>query len=875
MGVVGEYLLDLLAKQVDAKGVVVWFDPERHYTALAATLAIPDIRVTRYDDSFFALRHEVDSLLDGEEPPRLLVYVPLAEEATRDALIELTAMGTAVKPGQQPWQRNTKLAVVTRSALKETLSAEQLNTLEKQIEAGQLTSLAEVEIAVERIRRQVDPGVIVLIFGTSSAEEVALTFLGDSGRDEQVTAKGALRDLAALAGQTFGCDLAAAAPSQLRADLARHVLCTDLIATLHSPIPPQLATIRIATETAPRDACVRLARRWRQDRDLADAYAEHAQRVERELGLANVPLTLDQIRNCDTFATIEKAAETAVEEAWVDAPSPALLDVSDARRRGFWVTRMPQVQTRWALCTCAGKLLLRAAAIESALKAPGQSAAALAERYTTGDDPWCELDTFHRELEQRSRRFDFTAEHRSLDRLLAHARRRYMDMGDSLAEGFTHALVAGNFHLPKMPRQRAIYPRYVAPALKEGKTAYILADALRYEMARELVRGLGDDYDATLDAAIASVPTITEIGMASLLPAVADDAEIVPTNAGKIGLRIGGTVLRDRESRLAWLTAHATLAASGEVARVVATTFDGLMSLKPALKAKIAAADLVVVMSQEIDSAGEQDNISFTHAVMDELLAYLTRGIRRLAELGCQRIILAADHGYLFGDELDDAMKIDPPGGQELDLHRRVWVGRGGDANPAYLRARLGDFGLSAADLEIATPWGFGAFKTSGGARAYFHGGLSLPELIVPVVVLVARAGGDASAHGGGSGEIAWELALNSKRITTRFCSVQVGGHGSLFEAAIPRVRVEVRAGEKVISAPVAASYGLSDITGELQLAYDERQHDAHILAPASVTLMITPGDVPAQVVSLHLEDALTGRELRRLDGIELAISIG
>ena len=36
-------------------------------------------------------------LLEGEEPPRLVVYVPLAEDETEDALIELTAAGVSAE----------------------------------------------------------------------------------------------------------------------------------------------------------------------------------------------------------------------------------------------------------------------------------------------------------------------------------------------------------------------------------------------------------------------------------------------------------------------------------------------------------------------------------------------------------------------------------------------------------------------------------------------------------------------------------------------------------------------------------------------------------------------------------------------------------
>lgn len=870
MGIVSHYMRDLLKKQVDDKRLIVWFDPDGHYRAFAEALTLSDTTIARYDGSFFALRRQISPLLDGEEPPGLLVYVPLAEENTQDALVELTAAGAVLKSGQQPWQRNTRLSVVTRAALKDTFAADQIKVLERQIEAGQLATIEEVDDSIERIRRQVNPGVVTLIFGVGEPEEVALSFLSDERYDAQILAKDAQGDLAALLGEQYGAELSGASLNDLRLQFARHALCTDLLATLSAPIPTQLASVRIASEPDAREACVRLARRWRHDRELGDAYTRYADQIERELGLASIPFTLEHIQGCDTFAAIEGAIEDGAERAWIAQPSADLLALGDARLRSFWVQRQPEMQARWALISSAGRLLLRSAEIEPALKQQGLTAASLVTSYTEGDAPWCELDTRHRELEQRSRRFDFAAEHDTLNQLLALARRRFMDIGDQLAVRFTRALVADDFRLAGFTRQREVFQRVVVPALKQGKTAYMLVDALRYEMARELTESLRETFVVQLDAAIGSAPTITEIGMASLLPDVSGHADVIAAGPGKLALRIGETALRDRASRLAWLRAHVPAAAKGSVAQVADTTLDDLLSPKAALKAEIIGADLVVVTSQEIDAIAEMDNISLARALMEELLEHLARGIRRLVELGCQQIILAADHGYLFGEELDSAMKIDPPGGQTLDLHRRVWVGRGGASNPAYLRAPLSAFDLSDTDLEIAAPWGFGAFKTQGGARAYFHGGLALPELVIPTATLTPLA---ARAPASVAGEIEWSLTLGSRRITTRACSLTIGGHrSSLFSVEAPPVRVEIRSGKEVVSTPRFATYGLNTVTQEIQLQFSE--HDETELESSTVMIEIEPERVHGDTVAIYLLDARTGRVLKQLDAVEAHIAI-
>jgi hypothetical protein len=114
MGVVTQYLTSLIAKQVEDRSLVVWYDPEQAYCDAAATLEIPGAKVVCYDGSYIELRHDIDQLLKSQQPPRLVVYVPHAQADTHHALIELEAAGVVMQPGQQPPPRNTRLAIVAR-----------------------------------------------------------------------------------------------------------------------------------------------------------------------------------------------------------------------------------------------------------------------------------------------------------------------------------------------------------------------------------------------------------------------------------------------------------------------------------------------------------------------------------------------------------------------------------------------------------------------------------------------------------------------------------------------------------------------------------------------------------------------------------------
>jgi hypothetical protein len=253
---------------------------------------------------------------------------------------------------------------------------------------------------------------------------------------------------------------------------------------------------------------------------------------------------------------------------------------------------------------------------------------------------------------------------------------------------------------------------------------------------------------------------------------------------------------------------------------------------------------------------------------IDGVLSHLRRGVRVLADHGIQTIVLVADHGHLFADEIGEDMKIEAPGGKVEDLHRRVWVGVGGNSEPSYLRTSLASLGVDS-EFDIATPWTFAVFKTKGGGRAYFHGGLSPQELIIPVVVMHSAVKPSAPSTG-----IQWTLTPGTAKLTTKFFSVQITGsesRSSLFELEPPKVRIELRANKKCVSHPVSASYGFEDATGEVTLKI--AQNDNKRIEPNTVTMMLSE-EISQKTVGVYLLDATTGAELAVPLTVDVAISM-
>lgn len=844
MAIITTALTTLLAEQLDRHHVVVWFDPEHAYGAVARSLSLPQTTVAVYDPAqgFLALRRSLEEIWKASEPPRLLIYVPLASKETHNALAEYVVAGARLEPGE-PGRYNTRLAIVARHALENILPATTLEKMIAEVEAGKL-SLAEIE-SLAQSGQQSLLGTISLIFNSATnAEEIILQFLTDPKVDGDLAAKSAGAALTRLIHETLDMELGAGDDlPALRFALSRQLLTLELIHSLPEPLPAALKTIPLPHSAAARKTAVEIVHTWRKRRDLAEAYGTVAQKIEAELGLGSLAWEIASLQTSETFHRTEAALQTLIEEALIVKPAQELLDLAQKRLGGFWAIEKPEVKLRWQVIVDAARVLLHAQKTQQALKSD-LTADVLFKRYTASDSPWCLLDTYQRHLERDSHNFDSDPNlGDSILKLVAAAQRTYAETTHLLSNRFVRAYEKAGFNLAGVVQQVEVYHDFVEPAAAEGAVAYFLVDAFRFEMARELLAQLPEEWMTELTPALATPPSITEVGMAALMPWAERGISILPAGASKLGVLVGDATLKSRPDRVKWAQDKA-------VKPLVFTELNKIAPLKDKhLTAEIKNANLVIVTaSDEIDGMWENQP-HMARQLHDHVFEQLRRGMRSLFGFGISKIIITADHGFLMGEHLMQGEPLDAPGGETTDLHRRMWVGKGGAAVGECLRKPLSSFGISG-DLELVTPYGMNTFKVQGGSNEYFHGGLSLQEMVIPVLSVKFGRGTQPL----GKTQFKWTIKPGSQKITTRFFTVTIEAKTTKPElfSAPPRVRTEIRAGTNVISAPVSASYGFNENTRDVFMQYDE--NDSSRLYPNSITLQIA--EIPkVDSVTLYLLD--------------------
>lgn len=855
MGHVRDVVMSLVGRQLDEAHVVVWYDPDRFYQDLVSTLELADTRVLSYDGSFLALRRSFDSLLDGDEAPRLLVYVPMDKDDSHNALVEAESCGTVLAPGAPSALRNMRPSVVVRTALKGSFSEEELANLVK--------SVAARETAFDEVDRLAGTGnpdaLITLLYGNADSTAIALDFLTSTARDKDITQKGALGPLTQRFSSVFGFAAAVTSTNELRSCFARFVLCTDLAAGAGGNLPSILKSLVVAKDPEQRAACVRLATAWRERADVTENYGATASSVAQELQLHKARWTQAQLVGVVTFAETEELLQDNIASELRSKGAGAFGGIITARKGGFWSGRRLTIRARWDLLEAADTLRVQYQRVEAYLHKKAPEPADIFARYTSASEPLCILDSAHRALERQWQTLeaDDTPGDDQLAKLVTELRSDYTTAAGHMTECFIDGLVQAKWRLEGFLQQRQIFARVVKPLLAEGKVAYIWADALRFEMANELATELGDT-DMTLVGALGTLPSITPVGMAALLPGA--ERLVLADLDGKMKPTIDDRVLATREDRIRYLSEKAG------VPTVALKVDDILPKPKKKVRDAVASAQLILVTMEDIDALCEAGETGLARKIMDTLLHDLRRAIHQLAQMGCTAIVLTADHGHLFGEELGEEMKIDPPGGQQLELHRRVWIGHGGAESPAYVRVNTKELGLGEG-LDLAVPAGVGGFKVGGGSREYFHGGASPEELIIPVMTIIP--------HGAVASEptsITWVLTPGSTVISGPLFSVAVSGNfAELFApGAVPKVRLEVRDPEGTcVSTMISATYGFEDGTHDVQL---RMMADSKSIEPD--TIVVNIGDTTATRLSVVMLDAVASVELGHVDNLERRVSV-
>ncbi|HIJ32815.1 MAG TPA: BREX-1 system phosphatase PglZ type A [Gammaproteobacteria bacterium] len=290
--------------------------------------------------------------------------------------------------------------------------------------------------------------------------------------------------------------------------------------------------------------------------------------------------------------------------------------------------------------------------------------------------------------------------------------------------------------VPDITQQNNFFHKWVKPYLDNSKKIYvIISDAFRYEAGEEMVSRIRheDRYQAKLNVALSSLPSYTQLGMASLLPQSTElPLRIADSKSGSVF--IGEHSTQGVENR-----DKALKALIGDRAAAVQTK--ALMEMtRDDSRALLKRHDLIYFYHNRIDHTGDKmQSEGEAFEATDQTFDDLMRIIKKLAGANATNLLMTADHGFIYqnspveeSDFLSKELSGDV-GGEVLYKDRRFLLGKSlstGDLFKSFSAAQLGLVG----EVSAVIPKGMQRLRLSGSGSRFVHGGATLQEVVIPVI---------------------------------------------------------------------------------------------------------------------------------------------
>ena len=278
-------------------------------------------------------------------------------------------------------------------------------------------------------------------------------------------------------------------------------------------------------------------------------------------------------------------------------------------------------------------------------------------------------------------------------------------------------------HILEIPQQTDFYRTRINNA--DSRVFVIISDALRYEVAASLAEQLKRETqaDVKLQDVQGIFPTITKFGMAALLP------------HKELEVELHGNALKVMADGVSTDFGYRDKVLKSAKPNSVALKYKDLVNAKRADRsAMVKGMDVVYIYHDTIDEASHTAD-SMVFAACDDAIQELKNLTKIICnDFGATHILFTADHGFLYTySPLTEDDKIDKTGfiSRIVEYGRRFAIMMK-DSDPDYLQKV--QFLGGNSEYDAFAPKENVRIKMNGSGLNFVHGGISLQEMVVPVI---------------------------------------------------------------------------------------------------------------------------------------------
>ena len=612
-------------------------------------------------------------------------------------------------------------------------------------------------------------------------------------------------------------------------ELWRYVLFSEFVFDVPVSLPETLRNVPCSPlEAKPivEDVCDRL----RTNPVTRDLYIERAEAIERELALPDVCQNIDDLGDRDTFPFEERTFLQAAIKGILSDETDTTRHIIDRRRNSVWLGK-GESQAQWELIRSGLALVECCDDNERQLPDHARSQTELLDFYLGS---LREADRLQREFEQAVG--DFLDPHGIMHEVINHSRSSYRRLAEKVQAIFIRHIDSTGWPPEGRLANADVYDRILSDRLKENgrKIAYLMVDALRYELGVTLEKQLSEDGPVELQAAYAQLPTITLVGMASLLPG----------SRTQLSLEFEGDALVPKlgTAKVGNVSQRMDVLRKKLGDRFQEMPLSEFVRGKPKITPTV---DLLVLRSTEIDSQLES-NPETTIGLIPGTLKLIRVALHKLRGMGFKEAVIVTDHGFFLNGHAEAGdVCTKPHGNWVLNAHDRALLGNG-NSDPSNVVLNSEKVGIRGSFAQIALPKSMAPYRAG---HLYFHGGASLAEAVVPVII--ARL--DNAEH---LSAAKMTVELNYKNGVTRITT-----RAPVVEIAV--ISDDMFAPEKGIEVLIEAQDVNGNVIGEPRAGGE--------VNPATRTITLTPGQ--KKQIALRMDADFEGKfSINALNPTTLAI---
>jgi len=463
-------------------------------------------------------------------------------------------------------------------------------------------------------------------------------------------------------------------------------------------------------------------KRWQDSQTHEGSFRQWAGQLEKELHIEQALDGLNEradLGDSDVFEIFEKFTLHRLCQSFEKGAAAADLRAAiQQRRTSFW---RREHEHGYKALESAVELRELLAGAELTM----DSLATGANRYVNS---WWRIDKAYRRCVRGLRRYGNAQVMEPISQWVekAYVNNFLLPLADRWSD---HARRLETWDCPGLPAQRRFFENYVQPFRSKGQKVFvIISDALRYEAAMEFAERLqsANRWTAEVEAVFGSLPTYTQLGMASLLPGKRLAIDPATATVTVDGRNATGTDNRSEILR------------SACDAKAVAIQAEEFLELNSKTDGRALMRDheVIYIFHDHIDNVGDKNKTEAkTLDAVEQAFDELEQIIKKVANINGNNMLLTADHGFIFQQtEIDDGDMTPLPPSAEWTYHnRRFALGKGIVADTSVKVFSAAALGLNGA-WDAAFPLSLGRFPLKGSGKRFVHGGLSLQEVIVPVV---------------------------------------------------------------------------------------------------------------------------------------------